>query len=223
MNIVDLFIYKRYNNSMRITKYLHSCLLIEEQNIFVLIDPGNYTYDAKVLDIDKLPKLDYLLITHEHPDHFHMSFIKEIIQKFPDVKIISNSSVVKILRKESVGASTEGDNFIKVKTQAHEKHWDREVPSNVMFEVFNKLTHPGDSLGFATTKEILALPLIGPSWMIAQAVEKVLAIKPKIIIPIHDYYLRDKVQIAMCSRLKSFLVEKGIEFKVMETGKELEV
>lgn len=213
----------RYNNSMRITKYIHSCLLVEDQNTFVLIDPGNYTCDAKVLDINKLSKLDYLLITHEHPDHFYMPFIKEILQKFPNIKIISNSSVVELLNKENIKASIERDDFVKVKDQAHERHWDKEVPQNAMFEVFGKLVHPGDSISFTTDKKILALPLIGPSWMIAQAVEKTLAIKPKIIIPIHDWYLRDEIQIVMHKRLKDFLATKGIEFKDIKTGETVEV
>ncbi|MDO8655088.1 MAG: MBL fold metallo-hydrolase, partial [bacterium] len=51
---------------MKITKYVHSCLLVEEQGKTALIDPGNYTFQSKALDLRYIEKLDFVLITHEH-------------------------------------------------------------------------------------------------------------------------------------------------------------
>jgi len=205
---------------MIISKHLHSCLLIQENNTTVLIDPGIFTYEAKALDLEKLSQLDYLLITHEHPDHFHLPFIKELVAKFPKVTIISNPSVVSLLQKENITATTEGNDIIKVTPVPHERVFDNEAPQNVLFEVFGKLGHPGDSMSFTTDKEILALPLLGPSWMITQAVEKALALKPKIVLPIHDQHWRDEYRLQYYDRLKTFFAAKGIQFKNMETAVE---
>lgn len=208
---------------MKITKYLHSCLLIEDKDKTVLIDPGIFTYETKSLESNQLSKLDYILITHEHPDHCHPIFIQELIKKFPQVKIMTNSSVVTLLQNNQVNSTTEGDEHVKITAVQHERVFDKEAPPNVMFEVFDRLAHPGDSISFTTDKEILALPLLGPSWMITQAVEKAVALKPKIILPIHDYHWKDQYRIAYYQRMGAFFKPLGSEFKSLETGKVLEV
>ena len=91
---------------MKITKYVHSCLIIEEKGKTVLIDPGSYTAQENALKADELKKPDYILITHEHNDHMHLPLIKEILAKFPKTKIISNNSVAGILAKEGIKATT---------------------------------------------------------------------------------------------------------------------
>src|SRR5688500_15837173 len=93
---------------MQITKYLHSCLLVEENDTVILIDPGQYTHEAKVLDIELINRLNFILITHEHFDHFSLPLIKDITRKFPEVNIISTPSVVEQLEKEHIPAMTDG-------------------------------------------------------------------------------------------------------------------
>ena len=203
---------------MKISKHLHSCLLLEEQGKTVLIDPGKFTYDEKALNIDTIKQLDYLLITHEHADHFFLPFIKELLAKFPEAKIVTNESVEALLFKENLSARTKDDESIIVVPVNHERIFDVQAPPNVLFEVFDRLTHPGDSMSFTTTKEILALPLLGPSWMITQAVEKALELKPKAILPIHDYHWRDEYRLEYYQRLEKFFTGKGIEFYPIETG-----
>ena len=85
---------------MKISKHIHSCLLIKEQGKTILLDPGNYSYESKALDINSLKQLDFIGITHEHADHMYIPWIKEIVVKFPNVKIITNDSCVKLLAKE---------------------------------------------------------------------------------------------------------------------------
>jgi len=213
---------------MKISKHLHSCLLIEENNKTVLIDPGVFTYQEKALDVTKISKLDYLLITHEHTDHCYPPFIKEILAKFPEAKIITNPSVEKMLAEESISVHTDLSNLssdagIQFEEVPHERIFDLDAPQNVMFEIFGKLAHPGDSISFKTNKEILALPLLGASWMITQAAEKAVELKPKIIIPIHDYSWKDSIRREYYKRLKEFFNEKGIEFKSLETGEVIEI
>lgn len=208
---------------MKITTYLHSCLLVEEQDKTLLVDPGMYTYAAHALDLNKIDKLDYLLITHEHADHYHLPFIKEIIAKFPNIKIISNSSVITILQNENISASSEGNEFIELETLTHEKLWDKEPPLNTVFKIFGKFTHPGDSLHFQTTSEILALPITAPWGSTTESVNKALEIKPKVIIPIHDWQWKDEVRIGMYQRLQTFFATKGIDFRSPETDKIIEL
>ncbi|HVA96176.1 MAG TPA: MBL fold metallo-hydrolase [Candidatus Acidoferrales bacterium] len=208
---------------MKISKHLHSCLLIEEQGKTIIIDPGIFTYQDKALDISKLQKLDYLLITHDHPDHMHLPLVKEIIAKFPDVKIITNQSIVSILEKKSIKATSEGDAIVSIENVPHERLWDSEPPENVMVTVFGKLASPGDSHHFETSADIIALPIIAPWGKTTDAINLALKLKPKIIIPIHDWMYKDGARQMMYQRLKGFFETKGIDFKTPETGEVMEV
>jgi L-ascorbate metabolism protein UlaG (beta-lactamase superfamily) len=208
---------------MKLSKHLHACLLVEEQDKTFLIDPGVFTYQEKALDISQLETLDYILITHEHPDHMFLPFIKEIIAKFPEVKIITNESIVKILEKETIKATSIGDEIVTIQTEPHEKLWDSEPPENVLFTIFDKLASPGDSHHFETKAEILALPTIAPWGSTIDAVNLALKLKPKVIIPIHDWMYKDNVRQMMNQRLSEFFKTKGIDFKALETGEVVEV
>jgi len=83
---------------MRITKLGHCCLLIEIKGKRILTDPGSYTVDAH----SKLRDLDYILITHEHEDHYHVASIKALIKENPNVKIYSNISVGTLMDAEGI-------------------------------------------------------------------------------------------------------------------------
>jgi L-ascorbate metabolism protein UlaG (beta-lactamase superfamily) len=60
---------------MKITKYGHCCLLVEDNGVVILTDPGNYNELPVVI-----PTIDALLITHEHADHCHVESLKKIIE-----------------------------------------------------------------------------------------------------------------------------------------------
>ncbi len=54
---------------MKITKYTHSCLLVETPKKVALIDPGGFSWKSKELNIRKIERVDRILITHSHGDH----------------------------------------------------------------------------------------------------------------------------------------------------------
>ena len=49
---------------MKITKFGHSCLLVEENGVRILFDPGSYSTAQ-----NDVKNIDVVLITHEHSDH----------------------------------------------------------------------------------------------------------------------------------------------------------
>ena len=203
---------------MIISKHSHSCLLIKEQNQTILIDPGNYTYEEKALDINSLESLDYILITHEHPDHMYVPFINELIEKFPTVKIITNASAVEVLKKENIGASVESSSDIQISSTPHERVFGVTPPENIQFSLFNTLTHPGDSLHFTLSTPILALPLQAPWCSLTEAVEYAISQKPKIVIPIHDWHWNEKARSSFYERLTKHFGDNGIEFNPLRSG-----
>jgi L-ascorbate metabolism protein UlaG (beta-lactamase superfamily) len=206
-----------------VTKYLHSCLLVKDSGTVFLFDPGNYTYDSRALDINSLEKLDYILITHKHQDHMHIPLIKQLFVRFPDVKIISNQSVVDILKSENMPALVSGDESVTIEEVLHEKiFWDK-VPPNYVFKINSKLTHPGDTHHLESTTEVLCLPVQAPWGSTTDAVELALRLKPRVVIPIHDWHWNDQARQGMYNRLQKFFNENSIVFIPMETGVEVEV
>ena len=181
------------------------------------------TYKEKALDINSIPKLDYILITHEHPDHMYVPFLKELIGKFPNVQIISNESVAKILKNKGLNVSVEGEDDFSLEEVPHEKALVNPPPQNVLFTVFNKLTHPGDSLSYAVSAEVLAMPIVG-SWASTTAcLDQAIKAKPKIVIPIHDWHWKDEARKWYYQKAKEYLKQSGIDFKSLETNEVIEV
>lgn len=208
---------------MKISKHLHSCLLVEEQGKTFLFDPGIFTYQEKALDITQLTKLDYLLITHDHPDHLYMPYVLELLAKFPNVKIITNNAIVEVLAKQNIPSTYEGDTIVSVTNVPHESLWDKEPPENVMITIFNKLASPGDSHHFENSADILALPIQAPWGSTTEAVNLALKLQPKVIIPVHDWMWKDDFRKTIYQRLKEFFQTKNIDFKAVETGEQIEV
>lgn len=205
---------------MKITKYNHSCLLVEENTKVVVIDPGNYSEQIFPTD---LSQLDYILITHEHMDHFSLPLINQLVKKFPNVKIITTPSIVEELKQQGIAATTEGDENVVVKPVPHEKVWGGNPPGNSMMTIFGKLAHPGDSHTFTTNAEILALPVTAPWGTTTRAMGIAQTLKPKVIIPIHDWHWKDEARHHMYQWMKAYCQSLGIDFKAIENGEQVEV
>src|SRR3989338_4899247 len=87
---------------MRITKFGHSCLFIEEGEARILIDPGSYVFKDVALKPEDLPQCNVLLLTHEHPDHTDPAALKTIyelgIMNHESGVILTNAGVQKVLK-----------------------------------------------------------------------------------------------------------------------------
>jgi L-ascorbate metabolism protein UlaG (beta-lactamase superfamily) len=203
---------------MKVTKFQHSCLLIEENGKVILIDPGSFSN----IKIGDLKQLDYLLITHNHQDHMHLPIIKEAAEKFGNLKIIGPSTVREDLGKEGLIVEAEGDDIVEITNAPHHKMLDHQT-DNFLFTVFNKISHPGDSFEFSKTAEILALPITAPWGSTQEALELALKLKPKTVIPIHDFLYKDEVRPWMYQMSKGFLEKEGINFIEIQDGQPIDL
>lgn len=189
----------------------------------ILIDPGNYTFEKGALDIGKMEKLDLILITHEHSDHAYPPLIKKVLERFSDVKILTNLSTKNFLMKEGISAFADNFDGIFLADAPHEVLLGGRTAENSLLNIFGKLTHPGDSLKFSTSCDVLALPIQAPWGSMVASVEKAALVKPKIIIPIHDWHWKDSARKKMYDMAKNYLAEKGIMLCGLEAGEEFEV
>ena len=208
---------------MKITKYGHCCLLFEENNVRILTDPGSFTTSQ-----NSLRNIDIVLITHEHQDHFHVESLKHIITNNPDVKIVTNKGVAKLLDKEKIKYELVEDNqHIKIKNiliegfgVKHAKmHSSIPVSGNTGYFVDNKLFYPGDA--FTNPKkhvEILALPVAGPWMKMSEALDYALELKPNKCFPVHDGVLAKEIRGFAGMMAKNILEQKSINFVQMNDG-----
>src|SRR5688572_12691525 len=69
---------------MKLTKYGHACVVLEEQGKKLVIDPGEYTDQFGELD-----NIEAVVVTHIHHDHLHAQHLQSIIAANPKVKIFT--------------------------------------------------------------------------------------------------------------------------------------
>lgn len=205
---------------MKITKFVHSCLLVEMPepvNRTVLFDPGSMS--APALDVDKLEYLDDIVITHEHADHFDLDLVKQLVAKFPEVRITATGSIVEQLANENIEARNqpaEGMSFFDAPHESVEPMFPQ--PEEIGVHYLDLLTHPGDSHSFNETKSILALPVTAPWGSTVKAVNLALQLKPDYILPIHDWHWRDEAREQTYNSLEKLFGAQGITFLKLQTG-----
>ncbi|HVX48001.1 MAG TPA: MBL fold metallo-hydrolase [Candidatus Saccharimonadales bacterium] len=208
---------------MKITKFVHSCLLVETPERAALFDPG--TLSESALDVGKLERLDDIFITHEHADHFSLDLIKLLVKKFPDVRITSTSSVVKQLDEAGITASDQPPAGVEFFESPHEDVAPMfgQPPEEIGINYLGVLSDPGDSHSFTGTKEILALPITAPWGSSIKALNLALRLKPKHVLPIHDWHWRDEARQQTYDSYGRILGDNGITFHKLQTGIPVEI
>lgn len=80
---------------VRVSYFGHACLLIETERTAILTDPViSYKYDSEVprLTHADLPEvLDYVLVTHNHQDHFALETLLQLRHKTRHIVVPKNS------------------------------------------------------------------------------------------------------------------------------------
>lgn len=176
---------------MRITKFGHACLLVEENQTRFLLDPGTMSKG-----FDKLANIAAILVTHDHADHIDSTAVAELLKLNPQAKVYADKGGAKVLAEDGIEAQvvSDGDNFevngveVKVTGEFHDPiHRDLPAMSNVGYLIAGRLFYPGDALTvppFAV--DILALPTTGPWMKTEEGIDYLTEIKPKVAIPVHD-------------------------------------
>ncbi len=209
---------------MKVTKFVHSCLLVETEARVGLLDPGDFSFHSGLFEIDKLQRLDDIIITHEHPDHMFIPFIKALVHKFPDVVITTTPSAADLLTADGITAGATSTDAVQLFGAHHESMVPLgQPPANTGVHYLQQISHPGDSHHFTETMEVLALPITAPWGTLARAAELGAELRPQTIIPIHDWHLNDQARAGFYDRLEVYFQEHGIRFVKPVNGQPFEV
>ncbi len=204
---------------MKITKFGHSCIYVEAVDSTALFDPGVFYK----LPIDDISKLDHLFITHEHPDHYDAEVVVVLVQKFPDATITAPQGVVGDLSPRGVVASTTPPEGTALFASPHEyiEPFGAKTPEQIGVHFHNVFSHPGDSHSFTETMPVLFLPISGPWGTVVRATELALELQPKVVIPIHDWFLSEEAKAWTYARLTEVFAEHRIQFAGLAPGESI--
>jgi L-ascorbate metabolism protein UlaG (beta-lactamase superfamily) len=185
---------------MKISKYLHSCLVFELEGYKILFDPGDISFEEGLVNPQMFADVNAVVITHIHPDHFVVDILKSIID-ISAAQVITNTQVGQQLDKAGIPYSVleEGTaNFGPFKLQAfpvkHALIMDNPLPKMTGFLINDKVLHPVDSMedklfDFKNV-ELLIMVTMAPfanEVMIAAFADK---LQPRQILPVHDGYAK---------------------------------
>lgn len=213
---------------MKITKFGHCCLLIEEAGLRILTDPGSFTTEQ-----DSVKDIDLVLITHEHQDHFHVASVKKILANNPHAEVITNSTVGKLLDAERINyriiANAQHTNVKGVLIEGFGTthaivHPEIPVVENTGYFIAGKLFYPGDALTIPPKKvDCLALPTAGPWIKSSESIEYARAIKPRICFPVHDAVVMPSMHALMARLAQNLLNPRGITYHPLAAGETFDV
>ncbi len=174
---------------MKIVWHGHSCFWIETMGVKFLIDP------YPDVDDDKIGDVDYILITHEHTDHYGKV---ELLSRLRDAEVIGPEPVCAMAERDGVKRIREvkaGDvldlDGVTVKVLLVE-HPSSQYPLAYLIKGDKVLLHVGDTYptpllrGVKERVDVLLVPISGRSTAnemeAAQIIED---LKPRIAIPMH--------------------------------------
>ncbi|MEK7601934.1 MAG: MBL fold metallo-hydrolase [Patescibacteria group bacterium] len=214
---------------MKVTKYGHACVLIEQGTVRILIDPGMWS------SVPALTELDVVLITHEHFDHIDIETIETLVEQNPNVVIFTNDQVGKILKEKKLsytrlqdGDTTEVQGIVVqgIGTKHDIVYGPSSPCENTGYLINNEFFFPGDALSVVPTTQVrvLALPTGGPWMKFSEAIDYAKKLKPALVFPVHDALYTEEVRRGLVPRvIGTHLESAGIVFKDLKDTETIEV
>lgn len=176
---------------MKIVWYGHACFVIETKGVKILTDPYPDVED------DLIGQIDYILVTHEHSDHYGKT---PLLARLRRAKVIGPKTVYLMALSDGITnvQQIEEDEEIEVENGVRIRATYSEHPSSqypLGFIIFGDkiLYHMGDTYFTPMFKkfrgyniDVLLVPISGRSTASErEAADIVEVIKPKIVVPMH--------------------------------------
>lgn len=207
---------------MRVTKHEHACLRLERDGKTLLIDPGSFT-----LPLTDLRGVVGVVITHEHPDHWTAQHLDRIRESFPSVPLFAPEGVARAAAGFDITVVAPGDSVEAGPFRLSFHGGDHAVihesiPTidNVGVLVDDEFYYPGDSYAVPKKADVrlLAAPVGAPWLKIGDAMDFVLAVKPRRVFATHDMTLSRAGLEMGRARLIWAAEQNGGEFVALEPG-----
>jgi len=213
---------------MRFTKLGHSCVRLEKDGAFLVIDPGSFS-DATAA----LAGAAAVLVTHEHPDHLDADAIRAALSSDSELTLWANQWICAQFREfgERVHEVQHGDALSVVGFSVHVYgqdhaliHKDIPLVVNTGFLVEGEMFHPGDS--YTVPEEpvrTLLLPISAPWLKAGEMIDYFREVAPARGYAIHDALLNDNGLGLMTRMMSVAAAPSGAQVSRLEPGTSLEL
>jgi L-ascorbate metabolism protein UlaG (beta-lactamase superfamily) len=205
---------------MKLTKYEHACFTVEIDNKLVVVDPGGFSGDF-IAPADVVA----VVVTHQHGDHFDPDVLAAIYNKNPNSLLLANQAIIDLMPDHRGQAVEPGQ---KVTVAGFELaffggehasiHSSMPTVPNIGVMINELLYYPGDSLTVPDIPvDTLALPAAAPWLKIGEAIDFLLAVKPRLAFPTHDAILSEIGKELSDAMLSQTAKSAGIEYRRLES------
>ena len=155
----------------------------------MVVDPGEYSTDFVAPE-----HVVAVVITHQHADHFDREMLSQIFDKNDDVLVLGSTDVIDTIEVENKRAVAPNE---KVTVGAFDLEFFGGVHAlihesmpriqNVGVMINDLIYYPGDSFAVPThAVDTLAIPAAAPWMKIGEAIDFLLAVRPRFVFPTHD-------------------------------------
>lgn len=209
---------------MKITKLEHSGIIIEKEGKQIVFDPVEF----KEI-IPKLENVVAIVITHKHGDHLQPEVISRIRNDNPSAKVLTTGDAVSLIDGAIVvngGDSLNVDGFkMEFFGEDHAPIIPEQIPcENIGVVVDDRIVNPGDSFDLPNVKvDVLFVAISAPWLKIAESMNYVESMKPKMAIPVHNALLSELGESVNCSWMKQACDKTGSEYKELKPGESIVV
>ena len=212
---------------MRVTKQEHACLILESSGKTLVIDPGIFT-----TALVGLTDVVAVVITHEHGDHWTADQLTRILKRNPDAKLYGPEGVALAATDFDIIIVKDGDTInaepfsLRFFGEKHAViHSSIPIVDNVGVLVNDALYYPGDSFTVPEGVEVdvLAAPVGAPWLKIGEAIDFVLAVRPRRAFATHEMVLSTAGKAMGGDRLKWAAEQGGGEYVALEPGDTLDL
>ena len=178
---------------MRLTKFEHAALLLEDSGKKLFVDPGSFT-----TPLTDTANTVAVVITHEHADQWTPEQLNRVLDMNPDAKIFAPEGVARAAADFDVtvvhaGDVVEAEPFTLQFFGGTHAVIHSSIPTvdNLGVLINDQLYYAGDSFTIPEGIEVdvLAAPAGAPWMKVAEVMDYVLAVKPKRSFPTHEMVL----------------------------------
>lgn len=212
---------------MKLTKFEHSCLVLEDAGDTLVIDPGVFTRP-----LADLRGVVAIVITHEHPDHWTPEQLTALRDANPGVRILGPAGVVAAASGIDVTEVSAGEEVavgafaLRFFGGQHAIiHSSIPVIDNVGVLVNDELYYAGDSFTLPEGVDVatLAAPAGAPWMKVAEVIDYVDAIAPRRSFSVHEMVLSEIGRGMSDQRITAATEKHGGEFLSLAPGDSVEL
>ena len=216
---------------MRITKFGHACVRLEQGDAVVVLDPGAFT------DPEAVDGASAVLITHEHPDHYLPDHLRAT-----DARIFTIEAVAARIREDAPDLAE------RVTVVSPGESFDPGIPARVVGELHavihpemprfhnsgyvltaadadgqsRTVYHPGDALTAPGEQvDVLLVPVSAPWMRASEAIEFAREVGAPRNLAIHDRVYSEAGLRIVDGHMNAFLPKAGQEYVRLADGEDL--